>query len=115
MPSDGSIITNFVAGGVNVVIVKFFTFESPASGLGLVTITLAAPAEEISKEEIIAVSWLELINVVSLTTPFHFTTDPETNFVPFTVKTKLAPPASREDGAIEIIERIELSVTVNIY
>jgi len=42
--------------------------------------------------------------VVVLSAPFHRTTDPETKFVPVTVRVKAADPAVLTDG--EMAERV---------
>jgi len=51
------------------------------------TVIDAVPAEAISEAGIVAVSCVELTNVVVRAEPFQSTTEPVTKFVPFTVRT----------------------------
>ena len=75
--------------------------DVPPPGAGFVTVTLAVPAVAISAAVIAAVSWVALTNVVVLAAPLNFTTDVDTNPVPFTVRVKAAPPAFALVGEIE--------------
>jgi hypothetical protein len=59
---------------------------------------------------IAAVSWLLLTKAVVRFEPFHFTIEPETNFLPLTVSVKAGPPALALLGDIETIEGRELVV-----
>jgi hypothetical protein len=76
--------------------------DVPPPGAGLVTVTFAVPAVAISAAVMAAVNCVALTNVVVLATPLNFTTDVETNPVPFTVRVKAAPPAVALVGEIEV-------------
>ena len=76
--------------------------DVPPPGAGLVTVTVAVPAVAISAAVIAAVSCVALTNVVVLVAPLNFTTDVETNAVPFTVRVKAAPPAVALVGEREV-------------
>ena len=67
--------------------------EVPPPGAGLNTVTCAVPAVVMSAARMAAVSWVALTNVVVRSVPFQRTTDPETKFVPVTVRVNAAPPA----------------------
>jgi hypothetical protein len=82
-------------------IVKGKLPDVPPPGAGFVTATLAVPAVAMSVAVIAAVSWVALIRVVVLAAPLNFTTDVDTNPVPFTIKLKPAPPAAALVGEIE--------------
>ena len=66
-------------------IVKDTVPDVPPPGAGFVTVTPAVPAVAMSTAAIVAVSWVALINVVGLAAPLNFTTDVDTNPVPFTM------------------------------
>ena len=72
--------------------------EVPPPGVGLNTVTLAVPATAMSEARIEAVSWVEETYVVVRSAPFQRTTEPETKFVPFTVRVNADPPAIAEEG-----------------
>ena len=61
-------------------------FEVPPPGAGLVTVTSAEPVLTISSARMVAVTCVELTNVVARALPLKFTTAPETKPVPFTVR-----------------------------
>ncbi len=63
-----------------------------------VTVMLALPMVVIRPAGTVAVSCVELPNVVLSADPFQFTTAPLMKFVPFTVSVKPAPPAVAEVG-----------------
>jgi hypothetical protein len=67
------------------------------------TVIEAVPAEAISKAGMVAVSCVELTNVVARAEPFQSTTEPLTKFVPFTVRLN---PEGLHDGVvfIEVVE-----------
>src|ERR1700733_5359141 len=54
---------------------------------------VAVDADSMSVARMLAVNCDELTNVVARGLPFQFTTAPERNPVPFTVKVNAAPPA----------------------
>lgn len=66
--------------------------DVPPPGGGFVTVTLIEPAVTRSPAVIAAVTCVALTNVVVLGFPLKFTTEPEINFVPFTVNVNPAPP-----------------------
>jgi hypothetical protein len=74
------------------------TFEIPPPGLGFRTVTEAVPAVAMSEAKIVAVSCAARTKVVVLTPPFQFTTEPETNPVPFTVRVNPGPPGDAAVG-----------------
>jgi len=67
------------------------------------TVIDAVPAEAISEAGIVAVSCVELTNVVARGEPFQSTTEPFTKFAPFTVRVK---PKGLHDGVVfdEVVE-----------
>jgi len=78
--------------------VKFVAAVVPPTGPGFVTVTLAVPAEATSLAGIAAVICVALTNVVGSAfgapPTEKFTTEVETNFVPFTVSVNAAPPGA---------------------
>jgi hypothetical protein len=56
---------------------------------------------------ITAVSWLPLTNDVVEAVPFHTTTELLLKFLPFTVRTKPAPPTVALFGEIEVIDGVD--------
>jgi len=57
-----------------------------------------------SEVGMVAVRFVEFTKVVVSEEPFHFTVDdPETKFVPLTVKVKLDEPEAIEVGLMEVI------------
>jgi hypothetical protein len=77
--------------------------EVPPPGVGLNTVTLAVPAVAMSEALIEALSWAEETYVVVRFDPFQRTTEPETKFVPFTVRVNAVPPAVAEEGLILVV------------
>jgi hypothetical protein len=77
-------------------------FEAPEVVVELETVTAAVPVvpgKAVSAGEIVAVSCVELTNVVGRGDPFQFTTSPFTKSVPFTVSGKpVVPQYGVEDG-----------------
>lgn len=67
------------------------------------TVIEAVPAEAISDAAMVAVSCVELTNVVARGEPFQSTTEPFTKFVPFTVRVN---PDGLHDGVVfdEVVE-----------
>ena len=92
---------NEVTVGTVLLIVNDTAFDVPP-GAGFVTVTVAVPAVAISAAVIAAVSWVAFTNVVVLAAPLNFTTDADTNPVPFTVNVNAAPPAVALVGEIEV-------------
>ena len=76
--------------------------DVPPPGAGFVTVTLAVPAVAMSAAVIAAVNCVALTNVVVLAAPLNFTTEVDTNPVPFTVRVKAAPPAVALVGESEV-------------
>ena len=72
--------------------------ETPPPGLGLTTVTVAVDGEEMSEARMAPVSWDLLTKVVARGLPFHFTVEPATNPVPFTVRVNPAPPGAVASG-----------------
>ncbi|MGA2723439.1 MAG: hypothetical protein ABSG79_13635 [Bryobacteraceae bacterium] len=64
----------------------------------LVTVIVAVPAEAIRLLVTVAVNWVTLKNVVTSTVPFHCTTAPAANPLPFTVNVNSPPPAVADGG-----------------
>ena len=60
---------------------------------GFTTLTCAVPAAAMSLAGIAAVTRVALTNVVVRAVPFHCTTDPETESLPFAVSVNAGPPA----------------------
>jgi hypothetical protein len=77
--------------------------DVPPPGAGLVTVTFSVPAVAMSAGVIAAVTCVALTKVVVLAAPLNFTTEPETNPVPFTVNVKAAPPAVALVGESDVI------------
>jgi len=90
------VIVNWGGGGEE--IVKLKAFEVPPPGVGLATVTLAAPAEEMSVAGMEAVSVVAPPKVVARSDPFHRTIAPVTKLDPVTVRVKAGPAASAELG-----------------
>jgi hypothetical protein len=65
----------------------------------LTTVTEAVVGLVMSAERIFAVKRELLTKVVVLALPFHFTTAPETNLVPFTVSVNPAAPGLIASGS----------------
>src|SRR5215471_9317123 len=72
--------------------------ERPPLAGGLETVTLATPILAMSVESTAACSVVLETNVVVKPVPFHCTTEDGMKFLPVTVITKLAPPATAELG-----------------
>ena len=90
------------AGDEAALIVNDTEADVPPPGAGFVTVTGAVPAVAISAAVIAAVNCVAFTNVVVLAAPLNFTTDVETNPVPFTVRVKAAPPAVALVGESEV-------------
>lgn len=83
-------------------ILKILPPDVPPPGVGLVTVTVAVPATARSGAGTDAVTLVLLTKVVVSGAPAHCTTDPETKFVPVTVRVKDAPPAVPLAGESEV-------------
>lgn len=79
-------------------IVNVSAVDAPPPGVGLNTVTAAEPEVAISLAGTAAVSCVALPKVVVSATPFHFTAELLTKFVPVTVSVKAVPPAVAEEG-----------------
>lgn len=79
-------------------------------GGGFVTVTFTDPTKAISVAEIAAVSWVEVLNVVTLAAPPKLTTEPETKPEPFTVSVKPAPPATALEGERDVSSTVGLLI-----
>ena len=77
--------------------------EVPPPGAGLVTVTLNVPAVAMSAAVIAAVTCVALTNVVVFAAPLKFTTDADTNPVPFTVSVNAVPPLIALVGESDVI------------
>jgi hypothetical protein len=86
--------------------------QVPPPGAGLETVTCAVPAAAMSAAVMAACNWVALTKVVVRFEPFHRTTDPLTNPLPFTVKVKAAPPAVALEGEIEVIAGTGLGAVI---
>jgi hypothetical protein len=89
--------TEFIA----VVTVNVCAFDVPPPGVGFTTVTLEVPTVVTSAAVIIAVSVELETKVVARDEPFHSTTEPDTKFVPLTVRVKSELPAEVEVGFSE--------------
>ena len=69
-------------------------FEVPPPGAGLKTVTEAVVATVTSEAGTVANSLLEVTKVVASVAPFQFTTEVETNPVPFTVRVNPGEPGT---------------------
>ena len=83
---DGSLTSNLM------------TFEVPPPGAGLTTVTDAVLVLETSEARILAFSSELLTKAVDRVPPFHFTTAPRTNPVPFTASVKALLPGFTLSG-----------------
>ena len=70
---------------------------------GFATVMDAVPAVAIRAAVTVALSCVAETKVVVSDVPFHFTNEPETKFVPFTVKVNCAPPAVAQVGLSELM------------
>lgn len=82
---------------------KVLALEVPPPGVGLVTVTWGVPAVERFEAGTEAVKLVLLTKLVVSAVPAQFTTEPETKFVPVTVRVKDAPSASVLSGESEVM------------
>lgn len=94
------------------VIVKVTGFDVAPQVPGLTTVIEAVPAVAIRDAVTVAVSCVEELKVVVSDVPFHFTVEPETKFVPVTLKVNCAPPAVAQVGLSELMVGTALIVNV---
>src|SRR5262249_17859627 len=83
---------------VGTVIGKNTTLDAPPPWPGLTTVTEAVVALAMSEARIVVVNCEVETNVVARVLPLQFTTDPDTNPVPFTVSVNPAPPGATTSG-----------------
>jgi hypothetical protein len=88
--------------GAGLFTAKFSGLEAPPPGEGFSTVTEAVPAVAMSPAGTEAVTCVLLTYVVVSPVPFHCTVDPETKFVPVTVRVNAAPPAVADVGESEV-------------
>jgi hypothetical protein len=93
-------------------IVKVCAFDVPPHGV--TTVIEAVPAVAIREAGTVAVSCVEETNVVVSDVAFHFTVEPETKLLPFTVNVNCAPPAVAQVGLSELIVGAALIVITNV-
>ena len=83
-------------------IVKFNGFDPSQPGAGLLTVTVAGPAEAMASAGIAAVNCVGLKNVVATAVPPKLTTEEERKLAPLTVRVNAGLPATALVG--EIVE-----------
>jgi hypothetical protein len=87
--------------GTGLLIVKESALDEPLPGV--TTVTWAVPGVVMSVAGMAALTRLAETKVVVRSAPFHCTTDPLTNPVPFTVSVNAAVPAVRDVGLMLVI------------
>jgi hypothetical protein len=98
-----------VIAGMGLLIVKVCGFDRPPPGAGLKTVTLAAPAVAISEASIATVNWVLDPKVVTRSTLFQRTTEPEIKPVPLTVRLNAEPPLVADVGLRPVVVGTGLS------
>jgi hypothetical protein len=86
----------------------------PPPGVGLKTVMVRVPVAATSVPGIVAVSWLELTNVVARSDPFTRTTEFPTKFVPSTVSVNPPFPTVTVAGAMAVVVGTGFALTVNV-
>ena len=81
---------------------------------GVTTVIEAVPAVAMRAAGTVAVSCVADTNVVASAVAFHFTVEPETKFVPFTVRVNCGLPAAVQLGLIELIVGAALIVITRV-
>src|SRR5262245_21385143 len=81
------------------VMAKFKALETPPPGVGVKTVTLAAPGCAMSAAATAILNCVELTKVVWRSWPFQRTTDPLIKFAPFTVRLKPGALAAAVAGS----------------
>jgi hypothetical protein len=100
----------FVGTGFPIVKVRAFDASPP----GFAAVTSAVPGVAMSVAGMAALSRIADTNVVGRSDPFHRTTEPLMNPVPFTVRVNAVLPAAREVGLmLEIVPASACGVTMN--
>ena len=97
-PAVADVGESEVAVGSGLLMVKVRALDVPPPGEGFSTVTEAVPPVAMSLAGTEAVTCVLLTYVVVSPVPFHRTVDPETKFVPVTVRVNAAPPAVAEVG-----------------
>ena len=92
---SGLVITGVAA------IVNVCAFDVPPHGV--TTVIEAVPAVAMREAGTVAVSCVAETNVVVSAVPLHFTVEPDTKLVPFTVKANCGPPAVAQVGLSELV------------
>ncbi|MDD5547787.1 MAG: hypothetical protein PHN74_02755 [Candidatus Pacebacteria bacterium] len=93
-----------VVVGVGLYIVNVCVFDIPPPGVGLKTEMYALEVAAVkSLANIVAVSWVEFTNVVALFEPLNLTVEPETKFVPLTVRANWESPSVLDIGEISVV------------
>jgi hypothetical protein len=81
----------------------------------LSTVTEAVPVVAMSVAGMTACSWVDDVNVVTRSAPFHRTFAPETKLVPDTVRVKAEPPAVAKEGLRPVTTGVDTgAVTANV-
>jgi hypothetical protein len=93
-------------------IVNVFAFDVPPHEV--TTVTEAVPAVATRAAGTAAVSCVAETNVVASTVAFHFTVEPETKLVPFTVSVNCGSPAVVQVGLSELIVGTALIVITRV-
>jgi hypothetical protein len=104
-------VSELVISGV-AAIVNVCAFDVPPHGV--TTMIDAVPAVAIRGAGTVAVSCVDETNVVVSTVAFHFTVEPETKLVPFTVKVNCGPPAVAQVGLSELTVGTALIVITSV-
>jgi hypothetical protein len=95
-------------------IVNVTAFDVAPQVPGFTTAIEAVPGLAMLAFGTVAVSRVEETNVVVSEVPFHFTVEPETKFVPVTVKVNCAPPAVAQVGLSELMVGTALIVIASV-
>src|ERR1700676_467861 len=87
-----------VTTGFGLLIVKVSALDVPPPGAGVVTLTIAVPAEAMSAAVIAACKLVLEPKVVARALPFHCTVEDDMKLAPVTVRLNAAPPARVKPG-----------------
>lgn len=91
------------AGAAAAVTVKVAGSEFPPPGAGVMTTTDGVPGAAMSPDRMVAVSWVELTNVVARALDAKKTTELLMKPVPFTVRVNCGDPATAVLGCSEVM------------